>query len=81
MTPEELAKLPEHTDDYDWDTAYEVLLQDDDILNLFDVQPDGVEDPDSEHNRFMRMGDYRPAAWFRPFSNVTPRDGRRPFRR
>ncbi|SCF18964.1 hypothetical protein GA0074695_4173 [Micromonospora viridifaciens] len=81
MRPDELAMLPEHADDYDWDTAYEVLLQDDDILHLFDAQLDGVEDPDSDQNRFMRMGDYRPAAWFRPFSNATPRDGRRPFRR
>jgi hypothetical protein len=81
ISADELAGLPEHGDDYDWDMAYEVLLQDDDILNLFDVQLDGVEDPDSDYNQFMGMGDYRPGAWFRPFLNVTPRDSRRPFRR
>lgn len=58
-----------------------MLLQDDDILDLFDDRMDGIEDPDSDHNRYMGMGDYRPEAWFRPFRNVTPRDGRRGFRR
>jgi hypothetical protein len=80
-TPGLLASLPEDDGDYDWDLAAEVLLQDDDILNLFDEQMDGIEDPDSEANRHAGMGDYRPAAWFRPFSNMTPRDGRRRFRR
>jgi hypothetical protein len=76
-----IAGLPEHPDDYDWDMACEVLLQDDDILNLFNVSLDGIEDPGAEHNRIMGMGDYLPEAWFRPFLNMTPRDGRRPFRR
>lgn len=81
MSDEELEELPEHQDDYDWDIAYEVLLQDDDILNLFDVRLDGVEDPEMEFNRYTGMGDYRPEAWFRPFANAMPRDGRRGFRR
>ncbi|MFF5074229.1 hypothetical protein ACFY2R_24255 [Micromonospora olivasterospora] len=76
-----LARLPEHADDYDWDMVSEVLLQDDDILHLFDVHLDGIEDPETEQNRYMGIGDYRPDAWFRPFLNVTPRDGRRAFRR
>ena len=80
-TPDTLAALPEHDDDYDWDLALEVLLQDDDILNLFDEQYDGIEDPDTDANRQSGMGDYRPAAWFRTFSNMTPRNGRRRFRR
>ncbi|MDZ5446541.1 hypothetical protein U2F26_28110 [Micromonospora sp. 4G57] len=76
-----LARLPEHADDYDWDMASEVLLQDDDILHLFDVRSDGIEDPETEQNRYMGIGDYRPEAWFRPFLSMTPRDGRRSFRR
>ena len=80
-TPDMLAALPEHDDDYDWALALEVLLQDDDILSLFDEQYDGIEDPDTDANRQSGMGDYRPAAWFRTFSNMTPRDGRRRFRR
>jgi hypothetical protein len=78
---ETLPQLPEHPDDHDWDTAGEVLFQDHDILDLFDVQMDGIEDPDSEHNRAMGIGDYRPQAWFRTFLNRNPRDGRRTFRR
>jgi hypothetical protein len=78
---ETLARLPEHTDDYDWERASEVLLQDTDILSLFNATLDGLEDPEAEYNKMMGMGDYRPGAWFRPFLNVTPRDGRRAFRR
>ncbi len=76
-----LPRLPEHPDDHDWSMASEVFFQDHDILDLFDVEMDGVEDPDSEHNRAMGMGDYRPQAWFRTFLNMDPRDGRRTFRR
>ena len=76
-----LPRLPEHPDDHDWSMASEVFFQDHDILDLFDVELDGVEDPDSEHNRAMGMGDYRPQAWFRTFLNMDPRDGRRTFRR
>jgi hypothetical protein len=79
--PDLLAALPEHDGDYDWDMAQDVLLQDDDILSLFDEQMDGIEDPDSQANRDAGIGDYRPGAWFRTFLNMTPRDGRRRFRR
>jgi hypothetical protein len=78
---EALPRLPGHLDDYDWDMASEVLLQDHDILDLFDVEMDGIEDPDSAHNRAMGIGDYRPQAWFRTVLNMDPRDGRRAFRR
>lgn len=76
-----LARLPEHPGDYDWELAVDVLFQDEDILNLFDESMDGIEDPGSDENRTTGMGDYRPEAWFRPFSNKTPRNGQRGFRR
>ena len=76
-----LSRLPEHPDDYDWDMASETFLQDYDILSMFDEQLDGIEDPEAESNQLTGMGDYRPEAWFRPFANREPRDGRRPFRR
>lgn len=76
-----LDRLPEHDDDCDWDMLVDVLLQDEDILHLFDESLDGIEDPRSEDNRTTGMGDYRPGSWFQPFQNVTARDGRRPFRR
>lgn len=81
VLPEKLSLLPEHGDDFDWDLVVDVLLQDEDILHLFSEQLDGIEDPESEENKRFRIGDYRPEAWFRPFQNATPRDGRRPFRR
>lgn len=76
---ETLARLPEHADDFDWN--YDVLFQDTDILGLFEAELDGIEDPDAETNQGIGMGDYRPQAWFKAFANMTPRDGRRPFRR
>ena len=81
VPPGLLSRLPEHADDFDWELALDVLVQDEDILTLFDEQHDGIEDPESPDNRLAGMGDYRPGAWFRPFLSVTPRDGRRGFRR
>lgn len=75
------ADLLEHEDDLDWDLLHDVLFQDLDILELFDVQLDGIEDPETEQNRQMGVGDYRPQAWFESFLNLEPRDGGRPFRR
>ncbi|MFG1995311.1 hypothetical protein ACGFJ7_35580 [Actinoplanes sp. NPDC048988] len=59
---EELALLPDHHADYDWDLAVDVLLQDEDILHLFNEQLDGIEDPESQENQRFRIGDYRPEA-------------------
>ncbi|WP_284740350.1 hypothetical protein [Amycolatopsis sp. RTGN1] len=75
------ADLPEHDNDHDWDMLAETLLQDIDILALFSKQLDGIEDPDSEQNRELGIGDYRPQAWFEPFLDMDARDPRRPFRR
>ncbi len=76
-----LSELPKHRDDLDWGMTGEVLSQDNDILALFDLELDGIEDPDDDLNREIGMGDYRPSAWFVPFNNREARDGRRPFRR
>jgi hypothetical protein len=73
--------LPAHQDDFDWDMCSEVIFQDHDVLTLFDRSLDGIEDPDSDINRWLATGDMRPAAWFTPFNNVEPRDGHRPVRR
>jgi hypothetical protein len=73
--------VPEHSEDYGWDTAKQVLFQDHDFLQLFNASLDGIEDPDDEMNRNLGMGDLRAHAWFKPFDNVERRDGRRPFRR
>lgn len=73
--------LPEHEADFDWSMALECLFQDTDILSLFKPELDGVKDSGSGPNEWLRMGDYRPMAWFETFNNMEPRDGRRPFRR
>jgi hypothetical protein len=77
----DFSALPEHRDDLDWDLLREVLFQDSDILELFDPSRDGIEDPDDEQNRYLRMGDYTAPAWFTPFDDMSSRDPRRPFRR
>jgi hypothetical protein len=73
--------LPRHSRDYDWDLCSEVLFQDHDILMLYDESLDGIEHPGDDANRYLRMGDLRPAAWFEYFANVEPRDPARGFRR
>jgi hypothetical protein len=73
--------LPKHRDDYDWDLCLEILLEDHDVMLLFDPRFDGVEDPDSELNQLQAMGDMRPQSWFKPFEGEEPRDPDRGFRR
>lgn len=81
IRPEELAVLPGHVDDLDWDGARDALFVDHDILLLFDPGSDGIDDPDCVENRHARIGDYRPAAWFTPFTAADARDPVRGFRR
>ncbi|MGW2281460.1 hypothetical protein [Streptomyces sp. NPDC001770] len=65
--------LPAHRDDHDFDACAEMFFQDTDVLMLYDAGLDGMEDPDDEVNQRLGIGDLRPAAWFEPFLNVTPR--------
>lgn len=68
-----VAGLPVHAHDYDWDGCRDVFFQDEDILMLYDASLDGLEDPDSDINRAMGIGDYRPNAWFNTFTNMKSR--------
>lgn len=81
VSPDEMCILPEHADDLDWEACRDGLFQDSDVLLLFDHEHDGMEDPAAEENLKIGMGDYRSGAWFDTFGNMSPRDGRRPFRR
>jgi len=76
-----LATLPSYPQDRDWTAASTYLFQDHDILALFDLGSDGIEDPSSPENQATGIGDYRPAAWFDWFGNRIPRDPARGFRR
>jgi hypothetical protein len=69
--------LPQHADDLDLEACSEELLQDHDILMLYDDWAQGIEDPAGEVDRFAGIGDLRPDHWFEPFLNVEPRDRKR----
>lgn len=71
---DEFANFPADRRDRDWYGALDALFQDHDILNLYDADHDGIEDPSSQENQAAGMGDYRPVAWFTWFHNRTPRD-------
>jgi hypothetical protein len=73
--------LPEHRDDYDWRGCSDLLVQDGDVLMLYDARLDGIESSDEAINQHLGMGDLRPAAWFTPFANTTPRDPQRTHHR
>src|SRR5207253_219582 len=62
-------RIAEHPEDFRWRRLEDELFQDIDILHLFDAELDGIEDPDAETNMEIRMGDYRPSAWFETFLN------------
>jgi hypothetical protein len=81
IRPQEVAGLPAHRDDLDWQGALDALFADHDILLLFDPGQDGIEDPAGTENEHARIGDYRPAAWFTPFAAEVARDPHRGFRR
>jgi hypothetical protein len=76
-----LASLPEHADDFNWEEIVDAFFQDIDILHLMDPELDGIHDPHDELNTLMRIGDYRPRAWFNNFQNMPPRDPHRGYRR
>lgn len=73
--------LPEHEDDYSWDSCSDLLFQDHDVLMLFHTKFNGIEDPEDPTNQSMGIGDLREAAWFTAFDNRSFRDPRRGFRR
>lgn len=81
LEDEEHESLPEHPYDYDWSLYGDQFFQDSDILLLYQPALDGIEDPTVPLNRTNGIGDMRPANWFAPFNNVTPRDPNRGFRR
>ncbi|MER7968004.1 hypothetical protein ABTX35_03140 [Streptomyces sp. NPDC096080] len=73
--------LPEHSDDYDWESCSDLLFQDHDVLMLFDPKLSGIADPQNPVNHTVDMGDLRAPAWFAPFGSHSVRDPRRGFRR
>jgi hypothetical protein len=76
-----LDHLPQHPQDFEWNTAREELFRDEEAITLSARWLDGIDDPEGRLNQLAGIGDMRPPAWFDPFADVIPRDGRRPFRR
>ncbi|MFC4913014.1 hypothetical protein [Actinomadura gamaensis] len=81
LEDEDHESLPKHPYDYDWGLYGDQFFQDSDILLLYQEALDGIEDPTAHLNGTNGIGDMRPANWFTPFNNVTPRDPNRGFRR
>jgi hypothetical protein len=64
------ASLPENIDrDEDFDAVRDVLFRDHDVLLLFDLSVDGLDDPESELHQRFRFANLHPDRWFRPFSD------------
>lgn len=78
---DEASDLPATASDYQWQSVLDHLLLDRDVEFLLDPALDGVEDPTSDVNQDLRMGDYRAEAWFDIGSSFPPRDPDRGFRR
>lgn len=58
-------------DDTDFDWAREVLFRDHDVLMLFNVSLDGIEDDSGELAEQYRFANLHPRDWFEPFADVT----------
>lgn len=67
---EVIGDLPEHPRDYDWEACSEDLYQDTDFLFLYNNATDGIEDPDTDENKHLGIGDLRAANWFETFLNM-----------
>lgn len=67
---EALDQLPGHgAADIAFERARDVLLQDDDVLMLYDASLDGIDDPDNEIAAVYRVVNLHPTQWFLPFRN------------
>lgn len=67
---EALDPLPDHgAADTAFGRARDVLLQDDDVLMLYDASLDGIDDPDNEVAAVYRVVNLHPTQWFLPFRN------------
>ncbi|MER6401733.1 hypothetical protein ABT263_37715 [Kitasatospora sp. NPDC001603] len=80
LVAERIAGLPFHRFDMDLDGASDMLLQDHDVLMLFDASLDGAEDPQSEVKQALGLVSLAPLKWFSPFDHDEARDPARGYR-
>ena len=72
--------LPPHHDDWDWGLCLGVLLEDTDVLFLYEPWSQGIEDSDHHVNQLLRIANLEAADWFEPFYGDSTRDPDRGFR-
>lgn len=67
--PTWIERLPAHEDDDQVEWLEDLLLQDTDVLMLYNPTLDGIEDPASPVNLQLGCANLHPAGWFKPFAN------------
>ncbi|MFJ9632792.1 hypothetical protein ACIRU8_34315 [Streptomyces sp. NPDC101175] len=72
--------LPPHHNDWDWSLCIDVLLEDIDVLFLYEPWSQGIEDSDHHINQFMGIANLEAEDWFKPFRQNDARDPDRAFR-
>lgn len=73
IEPDWIEQLPDASDDQDEDDEsldwlLDVLLQDTDVLMLYNPALDGIEDPESPVAQRAGIGYLHPKDWFKPFN-------------
>ncbi|MEU6993678.1 tetratricopeptide repeat protein [Streptomyces sp. NPDC046465] len=71
---------PARPGDYDWWACKRALLEDDDVLMLYQPWMEGIEEPDNDVNQRLGMANLAPDDWFTPFRDDRPRAVDRGFR-
>lgn len=72
--------LPPHHNDWDWGLCLDVLLEDTDVLFLYEPWSQGIEDSDNHVNQLMDIANLQADDWFKPFRGDEARDPERGFR-
>ncbi|MFG3290246.1 tetratricopeptide repeat protein [Streptomyces sp. NPDC048179] len=73
--------VPSHHDDWDWGLCLDTLLEDTDVLFLYEPWAQGIEDSDHHLNALMGFANLEVEDWFVPFYEDRARDPDRGFRR
>lgn len=73
--------IPAHHDDWDWNLCLSVLLEDTDVLFLYEPWSQGIEDSDNLVNQHLGIANLEAEDWFEPFRSNEARDPERGFRR
>ncbi|MFE1883705.1 tetratricopeptide repeat protein [Streptomyces diastatochromogenes] len=73
--------VPPHHDDWDWGLCIDVLLEDTDVLFLYEPWAQGIEDSDHYINQDMGLANLEAEDWFKPFYENRARARDRGFRR